>query len=289
LLRSPVNRMGGKYYLTSWLSQYIPEHTCYVEPFCGAGHLLFSKEPSQVEVINDIDGHLIAFFRVLKDHEKRQKLIETLEYMPYSRALWQDIRSRWKAGNIPVDEIERAAWWYYLNSTCFGGDFRYGGFKIPSVTGRNPMKSFRNAITGMNTVAERLRNVCIENLSYAEVISRYDSEDTLFYCDPPYLNSEHYYGKGNFALDDHRTLAELLHDIKGHVMITHYFNEIYDSLYKGWHRYEYASFKGSHKAAPGTEKPKTVEVLYCNFEPLKTRGLFDFDKVNAKGILFNFS
>ena len=75
LLKSPVNRMGGKYYLTGWLSQYIPEHDSYVEPFCGAGHLLFSKESSQVEVLNDIDGHLIAFFKVTpKDDTKRSKL-----------------------------------------------------------------------------------------------------------------------------------------------------------------------------------------------------------------------
>ncbi len=109
LLKSPVNRMGGKYYLTSWLSQYIPEHTAYIEPFCGAGHLLFSKEPSQVEVLNDIDGHLIGFFALLKDDTKRAKLIQTLDNMLYSRRLWLDIRSRWKQGNLPQDEIERAA------------------------------------------------------------------------------------------------------------------------------------------------------------------------------------
>jgi len=273
LLKSGISRMGGKAYLTNWLCGFLPEHTCYVEPLCGAGHLLFSKEPSQVEIINDIDSHLIGFFELLKDDTKRAKLIQTLDNMLYSRRLWQDIRSRWKAGNIPVDDIERVSWWYYLNSTCFGGDFQYGGFKIPSVTGRNPMKSFRNAITSMNTVAERLRNVCIENLPYAECIRRYDSMDTLFYCDPPYLNTEDYYGKGCFTLEDHHKLAELLHNIKGHAMITHYSNELYNSLYKGWNLCEYQSFKNSHKSE-GEEKPKTVEVLYCNFESTQ-RGLFN--------------
>jgi len=89
------------------------------------------------------------------------------------------------------------------------------------------------------------------------------------------VNTEDYYGKDCFTLQDHYKLAELLHGIKGHVMVTHYQNSLYDDLYKGWHRYEYQSFKGSHKADPGTEKPKTVEVLYCNFEPVKTRGLFN--------------
>ncbi|HLG29440.1 MAG TPA: DNA adenine methylase, partial [Candidatus Brocadiales bacterium] len=243
-----------------------------VEPFCGAGHLLFSKESSQVEVLNDIDSHLIGFFELLKDDTKRSKLIQTLDNMLYSRRLWQEIRSRWKAGNIPQDEIERASWWFYLNRTTFSGDQKRGGFAIPSTTSRNPVQSFRNAVDSLKAIAERLRNVCIENLDYQECIRRYDSKDTLFYCDPPYLNTEHYYGN-TFTQDNHRTLFELLHGIKGHVMVTHYQNSLYDDLYKGWHRYEYQSFKGSYKSE-GEEKPVTVECLWTNFES-KQRGLFD--------------
>src|SRR3989304_7054955 len=127
-VRSPISRLGGKFYLTRRLSQYIPEHVTYVEPFCGAGHLLFTKSPSQVEVLNDIDSHLIGFFELLKDDTKRSKLIQTLDNMLYSRRLWQEIRSRWKAGNIPQDEIERASWWFYLNRTTFSGHQKRGGF-----------------------------------------------------------------------------------------------------------------------------------------------------------------
>lgn len=213
LLKSPVNRIGGKYYLASWLSQYIPEHTLYCEPFCGAGHLLFSKTPSQVEILNDIDGYLTGFFKIIKDYEKRQKLIETLEYLPYSRNLWNEIRSHWKAGNIPLDEVERASQWFYLNRTTFSGDQKRGGFAIPSTTGRNPVQSFRNAVDSLKAIAERLRNVCIENLDYQECIRRYDSPETLFYIDCPYYGHEHYYGD-TFTQDDHRSLANLLHEVR---------------------------------------------------------------------------
>ncbi len=271
-VKSPISRTGGKYYLTSWISQYIPEHVTYVEPFCGAGHLLFSKESSQVEILNDIDNYLISFFRVIQHPEKRQRLIDLLTFMPYSRALWQDIRSRWKAGNIPGNEIERVSQWFYLNRTCFSGDQKRGGFAIPSTTGRNPVTSFRNSIKDLDTIAERLRNVCIENLDYQECIKRYDSPETLFYCDPPYCDSEHYYGD-SFSLDDHHRLSELLHDIKGQAMVSHYSNSLYNDLYKDWQRYEYQSFKGSYKSE-GEEKPKTNEVLYTNFRPSQ-RGLFD--------------
>ena len=274
-IKSPVNRMGGKSLLTSWLCQHVPGHICYVEPFCGAGHLLFGKKLSAVEVLNDSDRHLINFFQVIQEPAPRQALIDRLAFMPYSRSLWNELRSQWKAGNIPGDDVELAAQWFYLNRTCFGGDQKRGGFAVPSTTGRNPAQSYFNAIDGFEGIAGRLRGVTIECLDYQECIRRYDSEDTLFYCDPPYLNAEGYYGKGNFNHEDHHALARLLNGAKGKAMVSHYANRLYDDLYKGWHRYEYSSFKGSHKSE-GEEKPKTIEVLYCNFKSVgRTRSLFE--------------
>lgn len=262
--KSCISRMGGKRFLAGWLSGMIPGHTCYVEPFCGAGHLLFAKRPSQAEVINDIDNHLIGFFKVIRDAEARKRLIDILDHMPYSRSLWRETRTGWKEGHLPKDETEKASWWFYLNRSCFGGDQLRGGFAMPSVTGRNTAQTFRNAIDTFKDVAARLRSVTIECLDYKDCIQRYDSQDTLFYCDPPYLEAEKYYGKDSFSQNDHYKLAGILHGIKGKAMVSHYANELYDSLYSGWNRYEYQSFKGSHKSS-GEEKPKTVEALYCNF------------------------
>lgn len=142
-------------------------------------------------------------------------LTSILNFMPYSRKMWQDLRYQWKHGNIPDDPIEQSCQWFYLNRTCFSGDQKRGGFAVPSTTGRNPVQSFRNAVDSLNDIAKRLRNVCLENLDYRECIKRYDSKETLFYIDPPYYGSEHYYDRGNFTHDDHHTLAGLLHKIKG--------------------------------------------------------------------------
>ena len=274
-LKPPIHRMGGKHYLTGWLRRYIPGHVCYVEPFAGAAHLLFTKAaPSPVEVLNDIDNHLVNFFQVIQATETRQALVDRLAFMPYSRKLWQEIRTRWKQGAVPGDLVEASAEWFFLNRTCFAGDQARGGFACPSVTGRNPVQSFRNSVETFAAVAERLRNVCIENVDYADCLRRYDSQNTLHYIDPPYLDAGHYYGKENFAYEDHRTLARLLNEAKGMAMVSHYANGLYDELYRGWHRYEYSNFKGSHKSE-GEEKPKTIEVLYCNFKPAgQTRSLF---------------
>ena len=260
--------------MSQWLCSFLPEHICYVEPFAGGAKLLFSKEPSPVEILNDIDDDLVNLYRVIQNAEKRQKLVNILNEIPYSRSVFQS----WKYGDkTTLDDIEKAGRYFFLCKASFAGDVERGGFGIPSKrTGRNPARTFRTAIVSLDIVADRLKNVTIECLDYQECIRRYDSPESLFYVDPPYLNTEHYYGKDGFSLQDHYRLSELLNNIKGQAMVSHYSNSLYDQLYQGWHRYEYSSFKGSSKANLGTEKPKTVEVLYCNFEPqIKTQGLFN--------------
>ena len=273
-IKPSIHRMGGKAFLSQWLNSFIPGHTLYCEPFAGAGHLLFAKPPSKVEVLNDADDRLINFFEVIQEPAKCKTLMERLAFMPYSRALWQDIRSRWKKGIIPGDSVQSAAEWFYLNRATFSGDQKRGGFAAPSVTGRNPAQSFQNAIDGLEAIAGRLRGVTIECLDYANCIRRYDSLDTLHYIDPPYLDAGHYYGK-DFTQEDHHALAKLLNGVKGKAMVSHYANGLYDDLYKGWRRFESSSFKGSHKSE-GESKPKTIEVLYCNFKPVgQNRSLFE--------------
>ena len=90
VLRSPLNYLGGKSRLAERIVKLIPEdHTCYCEPFCGAAWVLFAKEPSRVEVINDADGELVTFWRVVQNH-----LEEFLRY--YKWALISRGCSSWR-------------------------------------------------------------------------------------------------------------------------------------------------------------------------------------------------
>ncbi len=68
MLKPPIPRMGGKSKLRKHIIERIPEHICYVEPFFGAGWVYLGKEPSKVEVINDVDKELINMFHMIKCH-----------------------------------------------------------------------------------------------------------------------------------------------------------------------------------------------------------------------------
>lgn len=84
-MKSPISWFGGKYYLAHKIIKLFPPHSIYVEPFGGAAHVLFAKEPSPVEVYNDIDSGLVNFFRVLRDPKSFGELALLCSLTPYSR------------------------------------------------------------------------------------------------------------------------------------------------------------------------------------------------------------
>jgi len=273
MIASIIPRIGGKAYLCNWIIEKIPDnHKVFVEVFAGSCVISINKKPSETTIINDLDLHLITFWKVLQDSLKRKQLIQFLDCMLYSRTLWRELRERWKSGSIPADPIERAGEWFFLNRSCYASDIRHGGF-IGYTQGRNMCKTFRNAVEQLNEVGELVKTWIIENLDYKTCITRFDSPDTVFYCDMPYyLPGKRECYQDSFTLDDHKALAELLNNIKGWALVSHYKDNIISELYEGWNCYEYSSFKGSSN---GDTKPVTVECLYTNFETVKKRGLFD--------------
>ena len=110
-LRSPIWYVGGKGMMVQKLLHYIPPHRTYVEVFGGGASLLFAKEPSPVEVYNDIDSGVVNFFRVLRDKEKFKKFYEKVVLTPYSREEHYYCRNTWRDC---ADDIERAYRWFVM-------------------------------------------------------------------------------------------------------------------------------------------------------------------------------
>lgn len=277
ILRSPVNRIGGKHFLSNWIVEKIPEnHKIFVDVFAGSCVISLNKQPCEITIVNDLDSHLITFWKILQDAKKRERLITLLDSMLYSRVLWRELRERWKSGSIPGDTIERAGQWFFLNRSSYASDIRHGGY-IGYTKGRNMCKTFRNAVEQLDEVGEIVKTWIIENLDYKSCIARFDSPATVFFVDAPYLQDRaRQYYEHSFTLKDHKELADLLNNIRGKAMFCHHEYPEIDKLYAGWHKYTFRSFKGSSKTVSGIEKPSVLEVLYCNFTPpAKNRSLCD--------------
>lgn len=208
MLKPPIARMGGKSRLRNEIIKRIPEHICYVEPFLGAGWVYFGKEPSKVEVINDVDKELINMFKMIKYHAP--EIERQLEYEFSGR----DIFEEYKHCTVEyLTEIQRAVRFLYLISQSFASraeTYGYGTNTRPSP------QIFYKGVLG--EIKERLRNTYVENKSFEDIIQRYDRSYTFFFCDPPYYETT---GYGNiFGKAEHLLLKDTLSNIKGKFLVT---------------------------------------------------------------------
>ncbi|MCY4128970.1 MAG: DNA adenine methylase, partial [Gammaproteobacteria bacterium] len=181
-MNSPIRYYGGKGNLTQYLLPLIPSHRCYCEVFGGGASLLFAKPPSRVEVYNDIDSDVVAFFRMFHDPEAFEMFKRKCYYTPYSREICFEYRNTWKEQTDPTERIYR---WFCVNRMMFGGrirDSRKGGWSCSTTQGGR----LKIIVDKLDEYVERLRDVQIDNRSWEVVLDVYDSPDTFFYLDPPY-------------------------------------------------------------------------------------------------------
>lgn len=241
-LRSPIRYYGGKGMMVTKLIKLLPPHKIYVEPFGGGASLLFAKPPSPVEVYNDINSDLVNFFRVLRDENKFKKLYQLVCLTPYSREEFYCARDTL---NQTQDETEKAYKFFILARMSFSGEFKNWAFSVVA-SNRNMAMSvngYLSSIEMLPEVSRRLMRVQIENLDFRKIFKIYDTPDTLFYCDPPYIpeirkNTKAY--KFEMTVQDHEELVEILLKIKGKALLSGYKNGIYEKLEKeGWERIDY--------------------------------------------------
>lgn len=172
---------GGKSRLLPRILPLIPPHVCYCEPFAGGLAVLLAKPRSHVEIINDSNGDLIALYRSLQYH--LPELLRELDYMFSSRKVLKDF-----VAQPGLTEIQRAARFLVKNKTSFGGGMT--SFAVAKTKGSGAAFSRERHTVLLGEAHHRLDNVVVENLPYERCIELYDSRDSFFFLDPPYLNSD---------------------------------------------------------------------------------------------------
>ena len=268
---SPIIWYGGKAKMAKKIINIMPFHKTYVEVFGGAGHVLFSKKRSQMEVYNDIHEGLYALFNVIRDKEKAEKLRELLELTPYSKNEFEYCKD-WENEE---NEVEKARKFFVLCNQSFSGTVHSWKFSVrPKGDMPQTVKSYLSKIhESLPFAIKRLQGVQIDNVSFEKVIERYDSKDTLFYLDPPYVHdtrSESATDTYDFEMDNemHKNLVEVLLNLKGKAIVSGYDHSIYDSISEGkWKKIPLGKFsKGASKVESGEKREKGEEMLWINYK-----------------------
>lgn len=255
-MRAILKYPGAKWKVADWILGYIPEHKVYCEPFFGSGAVFFKKQPSYIETINDIDENIVNLFEVCREHP--EELAAKMQMTPFSRKEFENCY------DLTVDDkVERARRTLVRYHQSFG-------------TSNSSKKSWRNVQTygGPRTATiwnylpdtileccERLKNAQIECIDAIKLCARYNSPDTLIYCDPPYLQSlrkKNIYHH-EMTEEQHIELLQVLLASKSKVIISGYESELYDSMLCDWYRAQKQTTvqMGLHR----------TETLWMNFEP----------------------
>ena len=172
--------VGGKRILAPDIVALMPqERKRYIEVFGGGGKVLFAKavKSGESEVFNDVNKDLINLFRIVRTRLDQFKARQY--FLLSSREEYGDFLKRYKSGALK-DDIERAIVFYYLVKTSFGSGITTGW----GISKGSPAK-YPACLEDLVDVRERLKRVYIECLSFEKLIPKWDSEDALFYCDPP--------------------------------------------------------------------------------------------------------
>lgn len=223
--RRPAFRYhGGKYRLADWIIQKLPPHRVYVEPFGGAGSVLLAKPRSAMEVLNDADGEVVTFFKVLR--EQPESLVRALSLTPYARAeVQQAVRL-----DPDLPELERARRFYVGQqmrvSPALSGESKSLRFRREVLHASDNVATAFYDLSPLLVVAERLRGVVIENDDWEAVVRRYDGPETCHYLDPPYLlatrrRPDHGY-RHELSAAGHAHLCAVARELTGSVLISGY-------------------------------------------------------------------
>lgn len=255
-MNSIISWVGGKKALRDRIYQRMPLRIGrYVEVFGGGGWVLFGRKPdTAMEVYNDFNADLVNLFRCVRDRpfallqelnflplngrdefSALKKFLEKEEFTsPYlkeeleiaehslSPPEYEEIRPI-LLENAVMNDVKRAAAFYKLIRLSYGSGCTSYGCQPFDIR-----KTFHLLWEG----SRRLKDTVIENKDFEALIRQYDSENTFFYCDPPYYQTEGHYAVV-FRLEDHYRLRDALTSCRGKWLVSYNDCDFIRELYEG--------------------------------------------------------
>lgn len=223
---------GSKWSMADWIISQMPPHTTYLEPFFGSGAVLFSKDRSLIETVNDLDGEVVNLFRIIR--ERPEDLAHEIRWTPHSR------QEYYESYHDSENDLERARRLVVRLWQGRGGKtaHRTGWRSMIEPNGPMPAKEWIEFPNKISSIAERLQGVQIECQPAAELLLRYQRPDVLIYADPPYMHSTRTTTSYRYEMTDldHGELLDVLNDHPGPVLLSGYAHPLYDERLKYWQR-----------------------------------------------------
>jgi len=263
----PFNWFGGKFMHAEWILQRLPASRIFVEVFGGSGIILINRTPSQIEAFNDVNSNVVNFFQVLRNDY--DEFVRRVIFTPYSKEEYSKAFNSFNEG----DAIERARKFYICTNMSYSGTIaRVTGWKISTIVSRtrngDAISRWVSKVPNLFEIAERLLTVQICNHDYRVVFKKFDSAETLFYCDPPYMHSTrsgHRDYQNEMSEDDHIEFLELANGLKGKVAISGYKSDVYMKHLLNF------NFEGAGTKANGMFHNPKCECLWMNYNPNEGR------------------
>ena len=253
---------GAKWSIADWIISHFPEHRSYLEPFFGSGAVLFTKDRSSIETVNDLDGDVVNFFEWCRRDPER--LAHEIHWTPYAR---QTFDAAFERRSTETDPFRRAV--DFCTYMLMGYGYRTTGEKVGwknDIQGRQAAYAARHWATEPEHIlaaAERLRGVQIENRPAAKLIPRFNYPNVLIYADPPYVIESRSCKRKQYnhemTDDDHVELLDLLKAHKGPVVISGYDSPLYADALRDWNR--------ETRIVVAQSSTYRTETLWMNFEP----------------------
>lgn len=268
-MKTPISYYGGKQNLVKEILPLIPEHKIYIEPFFGGGAVFFAKKPSEIEVINDINHHVINFYKVLQQNFDALKA--EIDCTLHSRTQHAEAAEVYKNPENYSD-IKRA-WAFWVQTNMSFGNNPLAGWAFSRYR-KQAKDTFTRKQRFNAEFSKRFVNVFIECNDAKNTITNFDDSEAFIYVDPPYVSSEqgHYAG---YTDEDFKDLLDLLVNVKGKFLLSSYPEDVlmeYRQRFE-WHTKDIQqtiSVDGRRK------KRKTkIECLTMNYKPNLSLSLFD--------------
>lgn len=247
---------GAKNRIANWICDYIPDHKVYLEPFFGSGAVFFNKPLARIETLNDLDGNVVNYFRVIREHP--EELAIQLSKTPYGRDEYEKAYDQ-QEGLPDIEKARRFAVRCWMGFGC-ANRYKNGFRSSQQSTSPWTTKAWREFPERIMEASTRLLNAQIENLPAVELIKRYNTADVFIYADPPYLpgTRKGYLYRHEMDYAGHQKLLNMLVEHPGKVLLSGYDNDLYNGVLRGWNKVQRKT-----QAENGLAR---TETLWMNYE-----------------------